>query len=428
MLKFNLKKYNTSGLTYINDGQILSSKIKDNKIISSNITFTKSYKILVRASKMVHKTRKQIKRVITFQSSVTLLEAIKQASKVYEQIMDDLTDLQFTKQDFTEKMLYSEVYKLYIDYKVAQYEARDDKTNFDKKKSEQFHNKWLKPLLIKPIGMIDEEDIQKVVVRIKQAGLSERTSRKAYQFVNPVFKFFNMKAAKFRINLPSPAKQQDLPPLNNERGLDLSLDEIKDVFKSLKEYPLYPMRQVFMFLMHGRRFNEVATLEWKDINFTNSTYTIRALNNKARIDMTYHLSKRLQEALKAIGIKDNGYIFTKVRDKDAHITESSIRSHWKQPIVIHQIRNCIGMYLQNKLEYGIDIVEAILGHKQNKKVTNRYAKINYTTIGKILDELLDDIFDKETIEEDNEIDSKLMQLQAMFPDKSEEQLKLFLND
>ena len=56
------------------------------------------------------------------------------------------------------------------------------------------------------IGMIDEEDIQKTVVNIKKAGLLERTSRKVYQYVNPVFKFFNVKAAKFGIHIASPAK------------------------------------------------------------------------------------------------------------------------------------------------------------------------------------------------------------------------------
>lgn len=31
-----------------------------------------------------------------------------------------------------------------------------------------------------------------------------------------------------------------------------------------------------MFLMHGRRFGEVVTLEWMDINFEDNTYTIRS--------------------------------------------------------------------------------------------------------------------------------------------------------
>lgn len=423
MLTFDLKKINTSGLSYNEDGQISSTKIKNNKIINSNIVFRKPYKIMVRASKMIDRKRKQIKKTIVFEPSTTLLDAIKQSSKIYEQFMDQLSNSAFQKQDFSSEMLYEDVYQLYLDYKVAQYEARADKNSYNRKDIEQFHNKWLQPLLSKPIGMIDEEDIQKATVVIKRAGLSERTSRKVYQFVNPVFKFFNMKAAKFGINIPSPAKQQDLPPLNNERGLDLSIDEIKVVFNELKNYPLTPVREIFMFLMHGRRFNEVITLGWEDIDFKNSTYTIKGLNNKARIDMTYHLSKRLLNALNYLDVKENGFVFTQVKDKNKQYSDRTMRNHWKQPIVMHQIRNCIGMYLQNELEYGIDIVEAILGHKQNKKVTNRYAKINYTTIGRIVDEMLDDILDENTIDNN---DDKIKQLQALFPEKSIEQIKAFL--
>ena len=425
-MKFNLKKYNTSGLSYVDDGQIIATKIKNNKIISSNITFIKPYRIQIRAVKMINGKKKQMKKTITFKPTVTLLDSIKQSTKIYEQMMAQLSNLKFMKQDFSSEMLYENVYELYLDYKVAQYESRADKNAYNRKDIEQFHKKWLKPLLSKPIGMIDEEDIQKATVVIKRAGLSERTSRKVYQYVNPVFKFFNMKAAKFGINIPSPAKQQDLPPLNNERGLDLSIDEIKEVFKELKNYPITPVREIYMFLMHGRRFGEVVTLKWSDIDFVNMTYTVRALNNKARIDMTYHLSKRLLDTLEVIEVKNNGYIFAKINNQSEHYSDSTIRNHWKQPIVIHQIRNCIGMYLQNELEYGIDIVEAILGHKQNKKVTNRYAKINYTTIGKVVDEMLDNIFDEHAKkDEDNE---KLEQLQNLFPEKSIEELKIFLEN
>jgi integrase len=424
-MKFNLKKYNTSGLSYVDDGQILPTKIKNNEIISTNITFKKPYKIQIRASKMINGRRKQSKKTLTFESTVTLLDAIKESSKVYDKLMVELSNTKFQKQDFSKEMLYKDVFKLYIEYKVAQYEARDDKNEYDKRGTEQFHDKWLKPLLNKPIGMIDEEDIQKIVVNIKKAGLSERTSRKVYQYVNPVFKFFNMKAAKFGVHIASPAKQQDLPPLNNERGLDLSLDEIKELFVELRNYPLTPVREIFMFLMHGRRFNEVVTLKWEDIDFTNSTYTIKALNNKARVDMTYHLSNRLKEALETLGIKDDGYVFTKINNKNEPYSAGSIRNHWKQPIVIHQLRNCIGMYLQNKLGYGIDIVEAILGHKQNKKVTNRYAKINYTTIGKIVDEMLDDMFDEITVVDTK--NEKLEKLKVLLPEKSEDELVALLD-
>ena len=208
-LKFDLKKVNTSGLSYKNDGQILSSKIKDDSIINSNITFTKPYKIQVRASKMINGKRIQSKKIITFDPNTTLLDAIKKASKVYENLMNELSVQTYSKQEFTTDMSYNKVYQLYLEYKVAQYEARDDKREFSRKKIEQFHNKWLKSIIDKPISMIDEEDIQKVVSSIKKAGFSERTSRCVYQYVNPVFKYFNMKVAKiwYKYSLTSTSKR-----------------------------------------------------------------------------------------------------------------------------------------------------------------------------------------------------------------------------
>ena len=424
--KFDLKKVNTSGLTYKDDGQILASKISDGYIVNSNITFTKPYKIQVRASKMISGKRIQSKKIIVFNPNVTLLDAIKKASKVYENLMEELSVETYTKQEFTTNMPYSKVYQLYLEYKVAQYEARDDKKEFSRKKLEQFHNKWLQSIINKPIGMIDEEDIHKIVSAIKKAGLAERTSRCVYQYVNPVFKYFNMKAAKFGINIPSPALQRDLPPLNNERGLELSLDEIKELFKELKNYPITPVREIFMFLMHGRRFGEVVTLEWNNINFEDNTYTIRALNNKARIDMIYHLSDRLKESLCTMGIKNSGYVFTKINNKNEPYSTSTIRNHWNnKPIVIHQIRNCIATYLKNGMGIGDDIAGAILGHKQNKTITSRYGKINYYSFGKVIDDMLDEIFDEQTIKPiDNE---KLNQLKILFPDKTEKELIEVLN-
>ena len=47
---FNLKNYITSGITYIEDGQVTSSKIKEGKIVNTNITFKKPYKLEIRVS------------------------------------------------------------------------------------------------------------------------------------------------------------------------------------------------------------------------------------------------------------------------------------------------------------------------------------------------------------------------------------------
>lgn len=420
-LKFDLKKINTSGLLYRDDGQIPSSKIKNDTIINSNITFNKPYKIQIRASKMLNGKRIQSKKILTFSPDTTLLESIKQSSKEYEYMMNNLGIGISIKQEFTLEMPYRKVFDMYIKYKLEQYSNREDKNEYKDKPTILFHNKWLTSIINKPIGMIDEEDIQRAVSTIKKAGRSERTSRSVYQYVNPVFKYFNMKAAKFGLYIPSPALQVDLPPLNNERGLDLTLDEIKKLFNELKNYPITPVREIFMFLMHGRRLAEVTTLDWSDINFEENTYTVRALNNKARVMMTYHLSDRLKEVLEGIGIRESGYIFPKINNKNEPYSNNTMKGHWQnRPIVLHQIRNCIATYLKNSMGIGDDIAGAILGHKQNKTITSRYGKINYYSFGKVVDEMLDNIFDEQTIQP---IDTeKINQLRLLFPDKTDEEL------
>ena len=65
-------------------------------------------------------------------------------------------------------------------------------------------------------------------------------------------------------------------------------------------------------------------MKWEDIDFHNSTYTIKALNNKTRVDMTYHLTNRLKEALKTLGIKDNGYVFTKINNENEPYSAATI--------------------------------------------------------------------------------------------------------
>jgi uncharacterized protein (DUF2344 family) len=61
------------------DGQIPSSKIVDGQIVNTNITFTKPYKIQVRASKVLNAKRSINKETMTFDKNKTLLDAIKRS-------------------------------------------------------------------------------------------------------------------------------------------------------------------------------------------------------------------------------------------------------------------------------------------------------------------------------------------------------------
>lgn len=441
-MKFNLPKTHTAGLTYIDDGQITKSNLQDGKIVKTNIPFKEPYRIQIRVSKMVNGKRLQKKKVLTFPPDTKILKAVEKCNKLYESMMNDyhIESITASKDEqFSKEMKLLTVMERFVEYRKLEYESRADKNEFDDNYFWMYSNRWIKPIYDMPIGAVDREDILKLVNKVKKAGRSESYSRRVYQILNPVFKFFNLKASKFGVQLVSPATQISLPPLNNERGLDLSIKEIEDLFKEIRDFPLSPVREIFMFLMHGRRRNEVLTLEWSDIDFENNTYTIQAKNNKARVDMTYHLSSRLKEALEDIGIEKDGFVFKKTSNNKLPYSPDALNHYWKtkeykyadrrgnpsqyvRPITMHQIRNAVATYLKNEMGIGNDIVGQLLGHKQNKTITDRYGKINYYTTGKYIDQMLDKMFGEVTAT----VDEKFEMMRSLFPNKSDEQIKMAL--
>lgn len=427
-IPFNLKKYNTSGLSYKDDGQIPKQKIKDGKIVNTNsIPFSKPFKIQIRASKMTNGKRTNIKRTLEFPSSKTLLEAIKESSLIYNQLMNESNINKFKKDEISEKTAFGVVWERYLDYKVEQYRGREDKTEFDRAEKESFYKNYLqRDLEFKSVIEITHEDLVRIISKMKNKrtgkALSERTKRKVYQFINPVYKFLKMK----RIYIESPASLHGLPPLNNTRKVDLSIDEIKEVFIKLKDYNYSPFREIFMWLMHGRRTNEVLTLEWKDIDLKKNTYIIRKENNKARVDMRYILTPRLKASLENIGIKKNGFVFPSIGNYQKAMSDDTVRVHWKKlklPIVKHQIRNCIQVYLKNVHGISRDIVDAIIGHKQAKTVGDRYGNYQEKIISDKLNIMLDEIFDDEfSLKKDNS-NNKIIKMMELFPEKSKKEIE-----
>lgn len=429
-MTFDLKN-ETKGITYKDDDQIPKSKIKNGKIVNSNITFKKPYKLQVRASKVINGKRSISKQTLTFNPSTTLLEAIKIASKRYDEMMEKLSnDIFNSDPSNTVKpdMLFEVAWKLIRD--------KEDRNGKDNSKEKQFYKNWLQPLYKKPLNRIAPNDIKDIADRLKRAGRADRTQRRTYQVVNFIYSEINKSTTEFV--LISPASMKGLPPLRNKTNLDLPLEESKRISKVLRDYPVTPFREVFMWLLHGRRRGEVLSLKWEDINFKDSTYTIKDISNKVDINMTYTLSSRLYNTLKALaGTKKpeemKGYVFKSINDNDKPLNGGTLRNHWKNIRRdnhflfnrMHDIRKLLGEYLMNQMLQNENVVDTVLGHIPSG-IASRYATIKNTTVGSIVDRALDGLLDENEIEKvDNE---KLRQLQVLFPEKSIEQLMTFLKE
>lgn len=428
-MNFNLKNRKTAGLIYKDDGQIPSSKIVDGQIVNTNITFTKPYKIQVRASKVLNGKRSINKETMTFDKNTTLLDAIKETTKRYEELMDELNNDIYKKKS-------SAVIKPDMTFESAWLLIRNKETKNGKDNSTemQFYNNWLQPIYTKPLNKIAPNDIRDIANTLKNANRSDRTQRRTYQVVNYIYSEINKSTTEFV--LISPASMKGLPPLRNKSNLDLPLEKSKAVAQALKNYPVSPHREVFMWLLHGRRRGEVLALKWEDINFEDRTYTIKEISNKAGINMTYKLSNRLFTTLEVLaGInkidKMKGFVF-KSPDNNKPLSEATLRNHWKSvsddnkfPFTrMHDLRKLLGEYLMNQMLQSDNIVDTVLGHIPSG-IASRYATMKNTTVGPIVDSALDGLLDENKVIEVD--DEKLKQLQAMFPEKSIEQLSMFLN-
>ena len=432
-LSFNLTKHNTSGITYKDDGQIPKSRVKDNQIVSTNsIPFKKPYKLHIRASKMVNGQRTITKKTLTFTAETTLLDAIKKAQDTYTEMMEDSENRSILSKDTLKPtMTFKEVWNLYIIDKTLEYENDSTKDEYNTTTATQFFNKWLKPIASTAMKDIHRTDITKLKAKMKTKKgkpLADRTKLSIHQYVNPVYKYFNLNSS-FDLKSPATITKNDKVK-KNTRKFSLTNEEIKILFLELRDYPLSPYREVFMWLMHGRRRKEVLTLEWGHIEMEKDTYTIQAKNNKAKVDMTYHLTPRLKNILETIGIKKEGFIFKALKKTDDPLSGSTVRTHWNKietPIVMHQIRNCIATYLKNEHGASNEMAGYILGHTQSSTITERYGTFGHMKLSDTLNLMLDEIFDDEYSKK-IVIDDKLQQLQQLFPNKSIEQLKVFLDD
>lgn len=426
---FDLKNKQTSGITYKDDKQIPNSKIKNGKIINTNITFKKPYKLQVRASKQIDRKKVIKKETLTFDPSTTLLDALRLASKKYDELMNELSNTVYksnTSNVVKPDMLFEVAWELVRN--------REDKIGKDNRVEKQFYSNWLQPIYKKPLNRIAPNDIKDIADSLKKAGRSDRTQRRTYQVVNYIYSEINKSTTEFVLN--SPASMKGLPPLRNKTNLDLPIEKSKAVAQALKDYPISPFREVFMWLLHGRRRGEVLTLKWEDINFEDRIYTIKEISNKAGVDMTYKLSKRLYKTLESLAdIKKpeqmKGYVFKSINDNKKPLNEATLRNHWMKvrddnnfPFTrMHDIRKLLSEYLMNQMLQNENVVDGVLGHIPGG-IASRYATIKNTTVGPIVDTALDGLFD----EQKNELidPEKLRQLQKLFPEKTTAQLMVFL--
>jgi integrase len=220
-------------------------------------------------------------------------------------------------------------------------------------------------------------------------------------------------------------------PIAEKIHYHFELEDTKKIIAAMKEYSkmivngeIYyqhlEIKNVFLFLLQGRRINEVLSLTFD--NITNSTYTITAERSKISRTLTFDLTSELKNAIKQQRKLSND-------NKVFHLAQNTIRRHFYSllkglgypRIRIHDIRHMIASTL---LQNGTPIadISVMLGHQSvqtTERIYSTTAKEQATRAVQALDNLVKQ-------ENDDEIEKKLKKLRILLPEKTEEELLALL--
>ncbi len=264
-------------------------------------------------------------------------------------------------------MILDDVFNQYIELTSVLHSSQTILTN------KGYYKKHLKNTLgFKKIDEINFLDIQLVINSLLNQGYKPKTCKNILSILKVVFKF----AKKLKYVKDNPCDDVELPKFDNTRYFDFPLDIQKAFIKAILENETPITNDIFLFLLHGRRKNEVLSLTWDMVDLEQKIYQIPAKINKAKRNMTYEMTDilhvRLQKLYLLRCIEQNkkfptGYVFINPLTNDRF---KDIRKSWKRllkdndlPYIrLHDIRHLLGTFSINFLGLPIEHVSYMLGH------------------------------------------------------------------
>ncbi|WP_454951408.1 tyrosine-type recombinase/integrase [Campylobacter showae] len=288
-------------------------------------------------------------------------------------------------------MILNELFKNYLEYYeliLSPSTLRSDIATYKK----HFQD----GLGLKNVNEINFIDIQRFCNELIKRDYKIKTVKNILAKLKVIFKL----ALKLEIINKNPCDFIELPKFDNKRYFDYSVAIQKKFIKAISENK-EPSADIFFFLLHGRRKNEVLSLKFSDINFKTRTYTIPFKINKAKRDMVYKMSDDLYDRLYRRYIeakkrnKLNGYVFVNPSTNDKY---QDLRKSWNSllkrnnlpRIRLHDIRHLIGTYSINYLKIPIEQVSFTLGHT-NIITTQKYITANVRKSKETIENLLKSI-------------------------------------
>lgn len=167
----------------------------------------------------------------------------------------------------------------------------------------------------------------------------------------------------------------------------------KTIMHLYYNHPLY--RALFLFALYGRRWGEIKTLEWKDVNFSKKLYTIREENNKIEEEQGFGLPQPIEEALLQILDDRKGLVFKSPRTGRVLSPPKWQLGKVKKladipQLTMHYFRHIL-VSAMGEVGTASTILSASLGHTNLNTVNQFYLSANHEKASKITNQTIQEI-------------------------------------
>lgn len=231
-------------------------------------------------------------------------------------------------------------------------------------------------------------EVQKVMNKMLDDGKKPATTKQIKEIVTALYKYLPNLGVEGLDNI---GKKLELPKFDNKRDVELTDEEVTNLFNAIFNYQDIKFRTIFIWLLHGRRKSEVLNMRWEHINFNTNEYTIVSENSKISNSLNFILSDHLLVALKEYGIKETGLVFPSNKDSNKIFSKAGVDFHWRnirletglKNLNMHDLRHLVGGFGVNQ-GYGLEKTSKVLGHK-NQRMTERYSKIKQESAKAVID-------------------------------------------
>ena len=249
-----------------------------------------------------------------------------------------------------------------------------------KNKKNRYDNHIKLVLGSKHIQEIKYKDVQLLLnnlIHVKE--LSVKTAKNILGIVQVCFNY----AIRNDYIDKNPCQYLIYPKYNNKYDINVSKNDIKSLIDSIFEFENETMKDIFLVALHGRRKNEILSLQWNQIDLDLKIYNIPPQKNKSRKNdyhkMTEELYqmflRRYNEASKIGFEKRLDFVFinpntlTRYQDISKSFNKLKISAGIKK-MRFHDFRHILGTYAIAK-KVPIEHISQALGHS-SIGVTQKY--------------------------------------------------------